>query len=61
MIPGDFNLSGEVRFTILVCSEDTSRATSLLELVFFVIKEHYRCPSTSDHHGSAKPAGLLVG
>ena len=46
MIPGDFDHSGETGFTILVCSEDVSEAMSLLELVFFAIKEHCRCPST---------------
>ena len=45
MIPGDFNCSGEVRFAAFVCSEDASGATSLLEPVFFMIKEHHRCPS----------------
>ena len=45
MIPGDFDHSGETGFAVLVCSEDDSRAASLLELVFFAIKEHHRCPS----------------
>ena len=46
MIPGDFDCSGETGFVVLVCSEDDSRAMSLLEPVFFVIKEHHRCPLT---------------
>ena len=46
IIPGDFDRSGETGFAVLVCSEDDSGATSLLEPVFFAIKEHHRCPST---------------